>query len=428
MSFVSVSGVGNIQTTLRNGVHSQEVELLPGAAWRTPMGLAGGANYEAVFESSFAFDKERVQWQEVLGGSGTAVHGAVTRYVTLTVTASASDSAVLQSREYHSGAGSVKTVPSGTIGVAAAGVVKRMGRFDLEDGVFLEQNGTTDLSLVHRSSVSGSIVDTRVLQANWSVDQFNGGSSAENPSGATLDITDAQSLVIEYDGRGVGAVRVGFMIGGEYRIAHVFMGANTTAFPAFTRMNLPTRFEIASDGSAGSSMHAIGALSMQELRSKPAGGFSASNGVTTVTTSATPTPVLTIRPKLTLNSLGVRAIITPYRASMFSNADDVSIDVVYGATLTGSPSFASVNADSVVEVDVAATGLTGGIILGTFHCPSGSPGGFYPFDIDSCPPLALDVAAAHPTAPYTDSLSLVATQMTGASGVSGSIMWREDLC
>jgi len=66
---------------------------------------------------------------------------------------------------------------------------QRVGYYGAANGIFLELENAV-LSFVKRSSITGSVVETKVAQANWNVDKLDG----TGPSGITLDITKAQIL------------------------------------------------------------------------------------------------------------------------------------------------------------------------------------------------------------------------------------------
>ncbi|NDE04866.1 MAG: hypothetical protein EB003_09485, partial [Flavobacteriia bacterium] len=98
---------------------------------------------------------------------------------------------------------------------AKTGLRQRIGYFGDDNGMFLELNGST-LSFVKRSSVTGSIADTAVNQADWNGDKLDG----TGASGITLDITKAQILWMDLEWLGVGSVRMGFVINGKFILCH----------------------------------------------------------------------------------------------------------------------------------------------------------------------------------------------------------------
>jgi hypothetical protein len=89
--------------------------------------------------------------------------------------------------------------------------------------------------------------------------------------------------------------------------------------------------------------------------------FSASNGLTKITVSTTLIPVLSIQVKSTLNTYPVKAIVFP-RDFEISNDTPIYYEWRVNPTLTNA-SFASVNANSITNFDVAATAVTGGRVI-----------------------------------------------------------------
>ena len=119
---------------------------------------------------------------------------------------------------------------------------QRVGYFGSNNGFFLEQNGTT-IQFVKRSSVTGSVVDTPITQSNWNIDKLDG----TGPSLLTLDLTSPQILFIDLEWLGVGSVRMGFVINGQFIHCHTFHHANSNTAPKGAYMQtacLPIRQEI----------------------------------------------------------------------------------------------------------------------------------------------------------------------------------------
>jgi hypothetical protein len=129
-----------------------------------------------------------------------------------------------------------------------AGITKREGIFDDNNGIFLEAVGTT-VSIVVRSNATGTPVNTKISQANWNRDPLNG----TGVSRISLDFTKTQILMIDYEWLGVGRTRIGFVIDGVIYYAHEFNNANNLAVVYMSTPNLPLRSEISNDGTGGAS-------------------------------------------------------------------------------------------------------------------------------------------------------------------------------
>ncbi len=115
---------------------------------------------------------------------------------------------------------------------------QRVGYFGTDNGYFLELRD--QVYLVERSNVTGTITETYVAQTSWNIDTFQG----QGQSGVTLDITKSQILWIDMEWLGVGTVRMGFVINGQFYPVHYFHHANLLKTVYITTATLPVRYEI----------------------------------------------------------------------------------------------------------------------------------------------------------------------------------------
>lgn len=120
---------------------------------------------------------------------------------------------------------------------------QRAGYFSRENGFYLEQDGT-DVYIVKRTKVSGTVEELRVPQSEWNVDKLDG----MGPSDRVLDLTKAHIFFSEYEWLGVGSVRLGFVLDGYFIIVHQFNHANHIDSVYMTTATLPVRYEITNTG------------------------------------------------------------------------------------------------------------------------------------------------------------------------------------
>lgn len=240
---------------------------------------------------------------------------------------------------------------------------QRIGYFGANNGVFLEQSSNT-VSFVERSMVSGSVVDTPALQANWNYDKLDG----DGPSGLTLDLTQAQIFWTDIEWLGVGSVRCGFVINGQLIHCHSFHHANFISSTYITTASLPLRYEIKNVGavSGGSTLKQICSSAISEggyeLRGEQKSIGTPVNTPKTLTTAGTYYPIVSLQLKST--NLDAIAILTAISLlGINSNPCSVAWRIVRGATLT-SPSWTDVD-DSSIQYDLSATGMSGGAVLGS---------------------------------------------------------------
>ncbi len=123
----------------------------------------------------------------------------------------------------------------------SANLNQSVGYFNTQNGLFFRRTGGVN-ALVLRSNTSGTPSDARfVNQADWNGDKLDG----TGTSGYTLDLTHPQILWMDFEWLGVGSVRCGFIINGQYVLCHTFNTANVFGTTVYmTTAILPIRYEI----------------------------------------------------------------------------------------------------------------------------------------------------------------------------------------
>lgn len=245
-----------------------------------------------------------------------------------------------------------------------AGLRQRYGYFGTQNGFYLEQEDS-DIYFVRRSYVTGSVVNTRVAQANWNMDPLDG----TGPSKLTLDLTKAQILFTDLEWLGVGSVRMGFVINGQLIHCHTFHHANQNGANStyITTACLPLRCEIENYNSMANTanLKVICATVISEGgyqirgRSKTAGREP--NSSLTMTTAGVYYPVAAIR----LKSDKPDAIVVPRNISLLGiggNNSRQRYKIISGATLSDG-TWTSAGADSAVQYNINANTMSGGTDL-----------------------------------------------------------------
>ena len=242
------------------------------------------------------------------------------------------------------------------------GLRQRAGYFGTQNGVFIQQSDST-VSFVLRSYISGSVSDARTVnQADWNGDKLDG----TGDSGYTLDLTKAQILWMDFEWLGVGSVRCGFIIDGQYIVCHTFENANDITSVYMTTAILPVRYEITNTAATAS------ASSLKQICSSVVseGGYEqtsiehvARRTATKTSISTTFLPLVSIR----LASTALNAVVLPAKFNVMptSTGDDfevVLVKITNPADLT-SPTWAAVAGDANVEMDTSATAMTLGTIV-----------------------------------------------------------------
>lgn len=381
------------------------------------------------FAQFAAFNEYKINpfnWVTATSGTGTDTHSTTTKLVTLATGGTASGArAVMQSRAYlrYVPGKSLFTAQTFVLGTKpGANCAKRIGYFDDSNGIYLQWDAT-GASVVRRSSVSGSVVNTSVAQSSWNVDSMDGA----GPSGLTLDLTKGQIFMIDLQFLGMGRVRCGFDIDGVLHIVHEFLHANVTADqPYIATAHLPLRAEIINTGTAAQ------AETMGFLCGKvdSEGGFelngiqySASNGATGIATSTTLKPLVSIRPGPTFNSITNRGWIVPQGADVFCTGTvDHYYQIIWNATLTGA-SWTAVNAEAIGQYDVSSTAVSlgSGVVVEEGYIPLGgsAKAGSSFNDIFSDRPLVNSFDGTTP-----DTLTIAVRTLSGTGTGYGSIAWH----
>lgn len=285
--------------------------------------------------------------------------------VVLQVGASSGDQAVRTTHRYIPyvpGKSDLTTLTS-LFGAAVENVRRRKGKFDGLNGLFFEQLSTTDVAFVRRTSTSGSVVDNRTVQANWSEDTLDGSKDENNPSGVLLDLSKTQFLVIDFVWQSDGLIRWGFVIGGKNIFCHQETFANLTATAFMSTASLPVRFEITNVGATAgtNTMEEICTSVVSEGGERLTGlGFSISTEVTPKAVTSD-TPIIAIRLKAAFGSDDGpnRKTVKFSSMSAMATTNNSHFDLRHVHDPTGiTATWVSVSDDSAVESSTDISGYT----------------------------------------------------------------------
>jgi hypothetical protein len=314
-----------------------------------------------LFDSSHRFDDNEL-WSTSTATGGTATFNAAQGLIDLDVTAASGSEVIRETTKifsYQPGK-SLLVLNTFVMSAAKTGLRQRVGYYGAANGYYLEQNNST-VSFVERSSVSGSLVNTPVNQASWNVDPMNG----SGPSGITLDLTKAQILFMDLEWLGVGTVRIGFVIDGNFHVCHKFQHANIITSTYITTASLPLRYEITNTAATS------GASELKQICSTvlSEGGYQL-NGlqqavgipVTTPKTLAvagTFYPIVSIRLKTTrLDAI----IICTAISVIATTSGDYNWQVIASGTTTGG-TWVDAPGGSSVQYNITGASFAGGRIL-----------------------------------------------------------------
>jgi hypothetical protein len=316
-----------------------------------------------LFDSSHRFDDNEL-WSTATATGGAATFNSAQGLVDLAVT-SASGSEVMRETtkvfSYQPGK-SLLVLNTFVMSPAKTNLRQRVGYYGASNGYYLELNNST-VSFVERTSVSGSLVNTPVVQSSWNIDKMDG----TGPSGITLDLTKAQILFMDLEWLGVGTVRIGFVINGNFYVCHKFHHANIIATTYITTASLPLRYEITNTGatSGSSTLKQICSTVLSE-GGYQLNGLQQAIGIPVTTPRAlaaagTFYPIVSIRLKTSPDRLDGIVICTAISV-IATSAGNYNWQVRASGTTTGG-TWVSAGAGASVDYNITGTSFTGGRIL-----------------------------------------------------------------
>jgi hypothetical protein len=313
----------------------------------------------------------------------STVNGASTTFLTnestvqMSVAATTNSEAVRQtfrSMSYQPGKG-LLVLATFAMNTPTANIRQRVGYFNTQNGVFFEANGTT-LSMVMRSDslpTPGTPSDIRSIpQSAWNGDKLDG----TGASGLTLDPSKTQILWMDFEWLGVGSVRCGFIINGQYIVCHTFNNANEIGSVYMTTAILPVRYEIKnlSNAVTASMKHICSTVISEGGYEQYSPSHLARRTTKLATIGLTFKPVVSIR----LASTALGAVVLPGRMQLLPiTSQNYEVGLFLNGTLTGA-SWSAVASDANVEMDTSATAITGGTLVQTDYVSSSGSGGTQP--------------------------------------------------
>lgn len=323
-------------------------------------------------QSRYAADN---QFSTATTGTGATTFNSNQSSVSLSVTAGGVGSAVRQTFRnmiYQPGKGLLVLATFVMDTSDSVNLTQKVGYFNTQNGVFFSKSdGTKAFTL--RTNTTGTPSDARtVTQANWNGDKLDG----TGASGYTLDLSHPQILWMDFEWLGVGSVRCGFIIDGNYVVCHTFNTANTYGTTVYmTTAILPVRYEITSTSAVAASLTQICSSVMSE------GGFEATSIehvarrtsiFTNIDTAADFYPIVSIR----LASTALGAVVLPSRIQFQpTTLQNYELALIKNPTLTGA-SWTAVGSDANVQYDVSATAISAaGTVVQTGYIANSGGGG-----------------------------------------------------
>ena len=331
------------------------------------------SNPFTLFDSSHRF-KDNSLWSTATTGTASATFDVNEGLVDLTVDNSINSEVVRETTKvfsYQPGK-SLLIMNTFVMEPSKTGLRQRVGYYGDSNGIYLELANST-LYIVKRTSVSGVLVNTRISQSSWNVDSLDG----TGYSGVTLDISKAQILYSDIEWLGVGSVRVGFVINGQYLLCHVFNHANEITSTYITTASLPLRYEIKNTAatSGSSTLKQICSTVISEggyeLRGLQQAVTIPVNAPRDCTVANTYYPVISL--KLKSGFLDAIVILTALSMLGTGNNSIFNWQMVASGTTTGG-SWIDAGANSAVQYNISGTSFSGGRVLASGYLTSSAQG------------------------------------------------------
>lgn len=366
--------LGNNRSLFETVMIADQYGNMIGAA--NPSGMAVDAFGRARFSQPFTlFDsshryQDNGQWETAVSSNGAATFSASEGLVNMVVDTTSGSEVLRETRKvfsYQPGK-SLQILNTFVMNEPRENLRQRVGYFGVDNGIYLELDGE-DLYFVRRSKNTGTVVNTRIHQDEWNIDNLRG----EGPSGFTLDISKAQIMFIDIEWLGVGSVRCGFVINGAFVHVHSFHHANIITSTYMTTASLPLRYEIKNEDTMDSSSTLKQICSTviseggYELYGEQYGVGTAIDSAYALTTAATFYPVVSIR----LKSNHLDAVVIPSAISLLGQGNGINYQwkILESAAIT-TVAWTSAGADSAIEYTISGTALSGGRTLASGYISS----------------------------------------------------------
>jgi hypothetical protein len=322
-----------------------------------------------LFDSSHRYTDNGL-WSSATTGTASATFVANEGLVSLSVGTASGDQLLRETNKvfpYQPGK-SLLIMSTFIMAAAKTNLRQRVGYFGNDNGFYIERDGLS-VYLVKRSLVTGSVTNTRVVQADWNQDKLDG----TGPSKLTLNLDNAQILYIDMEWLGLGTVRMGFVINGVFVPAHSFHHSNLITTTYITTASLPLRYEITNTGATASTsvlkqvcstVISEGGYELRGLQQAVGTPITASRSTLA---SGAFLPVVSLR----LKSARLDGIVILTAISLLGdgNSSNYNWQVQANLTTTGG-TWTSAGANSSVEYNLTGTAITTGRVLASGYFSS----------------------------------------------------------
>lgn len=384
------------------------------------------SNPVTVFDSQMQYDTQPLLWVEKIVGTGSVTHNPTESSADMTLGTEAGDRIVRQTREYlrYQPGKAQSIMCTGVLGAAQAGTTKLIGYGDDKNGVFFGCDGGGYFVLL-RNNITGTPSDARkVYQADWNIDTVDG----TGLSGVLFDPDSAQIFAMDMEWLGVGRVRCGFVVGGQFVYVHEFLNANKNETTYMTTANLPVRYEIRNDTAVAAApemkhicSQVVSEGGFQDTAAYPFGFALSEQAIPQG--EANRRVIFAARHKQLFNGIENRIKWQPLGYEVLPINGRVITQIVYNPTVVGG-TWVDVDSNvSAIEGNLTITSFTGGVVVGAALSAGSnakSTTGVFGQTATDRLPFGLDVDGENPIV-----LALVAYALESNVTASFTFQWEE---
>ena len=421
------------QECLLRGILDSSVSNGDALATQT-VGIRDGANLDSfsrlrvsnpsgLWQAQMTYNIPSLAYESIVTGANAAIaHDATNRSSVHTFSNTLTGGkAYLQSYEYipyQPGKSQLALITFNFI-EPAANTLKFAGLSDGVNGIEIQQYGAVVQAVLYSGTGNGNQV---VPQSSWNIDKLDG----NGPSGITLDLTNTQIFVIDFQALYAGRVRIGFDIDGSIVYVHQFLHANRIVHPYIAEATLPVRCGMTCNGTSSTTMRFICAAVISEGGQEDAGALHFTVEGTGTAGNNTPVHILSLRPKTLFNDFKNRVkLILESIDYVVTGNTSVKFETCIGQAISGNTGFLNVNlAYSAFEYNVLGT-VSGspGIVFSTAFCAaSASVKSSVAKTLSSKYPISLDAAGAQRA---LGTISIIATGLGATSACRATLNFKE---
>jgi hypothetical protein len=399
------------------------VAAMPGAG-NDAFGRLRVSEPTTLFDSKQIFDSQPLYWddQETAGSGTSSTHSANRASSMLKVSLNTAGTRIRQTyQRFNYQPGKSLLVLCTAVPIYSGGgdgITVHIGPHDADNGVFYQHKDGVNY-FVRRTNISGTpTLADEIAQSDWNGDKLDG----TGDSGITLDETKAQILWWDFEWLGVGSVRMGFVINGEFICCHFMHHANTINSVYMSTPNLPIRYMIINDGTgAATELEHICSSVMVEGGQQALGQIHWESTEGTHIDANTADTVYAVKGmRLKSTHLGQQVDLTTV-SMIATTSDDFEWILLFNPTVAGTFTFADHDGDSAVQTatGVTANTVTGGTEISGGYVKSGQATGSFFSSLENAIRLGAAIDGTR------DEMVLCVRPLSVNLDIEGGLGWRE---